>query len=380
MLCKKCKKQIEDDSIFCRFCGKKLVSEEKPRKKQKRPNGSGSVVELKGARTKPFEARIRQNGKQLSIGTFATKTEALIAIENVKLNGVSDIYNATFERVYHMLLAQKEEKVSDSAMTIYATSYAHFAPIKSMKMRDLRTAHIQTVIDEAYKSGLSYSTIKKLQSLASMMCQIAMANDLIDKNYAQLVNIPLSAPKSDKPSFTADQLERLWQLSETDSTAAIILALCYNGLRINEFLDIKKEHVDLDKRLIYAPGSKTDAGKDRIIVIPQDLVPIYKSMMEASGKYLCSSPQGKRYDAKNFRNRVFYTFLDKYGMNPDGKLSPHSCRHTYALLCVKYGLNQKATMDLLGHTKFSTTAEIYANATAKDVDFLLSEADKLRRA
>jgi integrase len=380
MLCKKCKKQIEDDSIFCRFCGKKLVSEEKPRKKQKRPNGSGSVVELKGARTKPFEARIRQNGKQISIGTFATKTEALIAIENVKLNGVSDIYNATFERVYHMLIAQKEEKVSDSAMTIYATSYAHFAPIKSMKMRDLRTAHIQTVIDEAYKSGLSYSTIKKLQSLASMMCQIAMANDLIDKNYAQLVNIPLSAPKSDKPSFTADQLERLWQLSETDSTAAIILALCYNGLRINEFLDIKKEHVDLDKRLIYAPGSKTEAGKDRIIVIPQDLVPIYKSMMEASGEYLCSSPQGKRYDAKNFRNRVFYTFLDKYGMNPDGKLSPHSCRHTYALLCVKYGLNQKATMDLLGHTKFSTTAEIYANATAKDVDFLLSEADKLRRA
>lgn len=380
MLCKKCKKQIEDDSIFCRFCGKKLVSEEKPRKKQKRPNGSGSVVELKGARTKPFEARIRQNGKQLSIGTFATKTEALIAIENVKLNGVSDIYNATFERVYHMLLAQKEEKVSDSAMTIYATSYAHFAPIKSMKMRDLRTAHIQAVIDEAYKSGLSYSTIKKLQSLASMMCQIAMANDLIDKNYAQLVNIPLSAPKSDKPSFTADQLEQLWQLSETDSTAAIILALCYNGLRINEFLDIKKEHVDLDKRLIYAPGSKTEAGKDRIIVIPQDLVPIYKSMMEASGEYLCSSPQGKRYDAKNFRNRVFYTFLDKYGMNPDGKLSPHSCRHTYALLCVKYGLNQKATMDLLGHTKFSTTAEIYANATAKDVDFLLSEADKLRRA
>lgn len=379
MICKKCKKQIENDSIFCRFCGKKLSNEDKPRKKARRAYGTGTIVQRKDRSISPFEARIRLNGKQKTVGYYATRAKAMIALEDISVNGISNLNNATIERVYEILIEQKENKVSDSAMTIYATSFAHFAPIKKMKMQDVRTAHIQAVIDEAYKKGLSYSTIKKIQSLGSMMCQIAMANDLIDKNYAQLVNIPLSAPKSDKPSFNADQLEQLWQLSETDSTASVILALCYNGLRINEFLDLKKEHVDLDKRLIYAPGSKTDAGKDRIVVIPRDLAPIYKRMMETPGEYLCSSPKGQRYDAKNFRNREFYPFLDKYGMNPDGKLSPHSCRHTYALLCVKYGLNQKATMDLLGHTKFSTTAEIYANATSRDVDFLLREADKLRR-
>lgn len=380
MICKKCKKTIEEDSIFCRFCGKKQVSEEKPRKKQKRPNGSGTVYKLSGNRSKPYCARVLINGKSILIGTYSTRPEALVALENANLNGISNIYNANVELIYNMLVEQKQDKVSDSALTLYATSFAHFQPIKNMKMRDLRTAHLQHIIDDAYKKGLSYSSIKKIQSLASMMCQIAMANDLIDKNYAQLVNIPLSAPKSEKPSFTAEQLETLWQLSETDDTAAIIVALCYNGMRINEFFDLKKEHVDLDKRLIYAPGSKTEAGKDRIVVIPHDLVNIYEKMMTSPGAYLCSSPKGQRYDAKNFRNREFYPFLDKYGMNPDKRLSPHSCRHTYALLCVKYGLNQKATMDLLGHTKFSTTAEIYANATAKDVAFLLREGDKLKRA
>lgn len=379
MICKKCKKQIEDDSIFCRFCGKKQLNEDKPRKKARRPYRSGSVVQRKGNSPKPFEARMCINGKQKTVGYYATRAEAMIRLEDISINGISNLNNATIERIYEILIEQKENKVSDSAMTIYVTSFAHFAPIRKMKMQDVRTAHIQAIIDEAYKKGLSYSTIKKIQSLGSMMCQIAMANDLIDKNYAQLVNIPLSAPKSEKPSFSTDQLEQLWQLSETDNTAAIILALCYNGLRINEFLDLKKEHVDLDKRLIYAPGSKTEAGKDRIVVIPRDLMPIYERMMQTPGEYLCASPKGQRYDAKNFRNREFYPFLDKYGMNPDGKLSPHSCRHTYALLCVKYDLNQKATMDLLGHTKFSTTAEIYANATSKDVDFLLREADKLRR-
>lgn len=379
MQCKKCKKEIEADSIYCRFCGKKQISEEKPRKKQKRPNGTGSVYKSPGNRQKPFVARIMQQGKLVTLGTYATRTEALIALESVQLNGVSNIYTATVKDVYNMLVEQKKEKVSNSGLTGYAASFGYLKPISNMAMRDLRTVHIQRVIDDAYKKGMSYSSIKKIQSLASMMCQIAMANDLIDKNYAQLVNIPLQAPKSEKPSFNSEQLEQLWILSETDNTAAIILALCYNGLRINEFFDLKKEHVDLNKRLIYAPGSKTEAGKDRIVVIPADLVPIYKNMMQSLGEYLCTSPQGKRYDAKNFRNREFYPFLDKHGMNPDGKLSPNSCRHTYALLCVKYGLNQKATMDLLGHSKFSTTAEIYANATAKDIDFLMREADKLKR-
>ena len=379
MQCKKCKKEIEADSIYCRFCGKKQISEEKPRKKQKRPNGTGSVYKSPGNRQKPFVARIMQQGKLVTLGTYATRTEALIALESVQLNGVSNIYTATVKDVYNMLVEQKKEKVSNSGLTGYAASFGYLKPISNMAMRDLRTVHIQRVIDDAYKKGMSYSSIKKIQSLASMMCQIAMANDLIDKNYAQLVNIPLQAPKSEKPSFNSEQLEQLWILSETDNTAAIILALCYNGLRINEFFDLKKEHVDLNKRLIYAPGSKTEAGKDRIVVIPADLMPIYKNMMQSPGEYLCASPQGKRYDAKNFRNRQFYPFLDKHGMNPEGKLSPHSCRHTYALLCVKYGLNQKATMDLLGHSKFSTTAEIYANATAKDIDFLMREADKLKR-
>ena len=379
MICKKCKKQIEDDSIFCRFCGKKLVSEEKPRKKQKRPSVTGSVYKLPGRRSKPYVARITQAGKLVTIGTYPTHAEALIALENVQLNGVSNIYNATVEDIYHMVIDQKEEKISSATLTNYAACWGYLGVLDKTKMRDVRTLHFQRIIDDAYKAGLSYSTLHKIQILGSLICKIAMANDLIDKNYAQLTNLPISAPKSEKPSFTSEQLDKLWQLSETESTAAIIVSLCYNGLRINEFLDLKKEHVDLDKRLIYAPGSKTEAGKDRVIVIPRDLVPIYKRMIASPGEYLCASPKGQRWDAKNFRNREFYPFLDKYGMNPDGKLSPHSCRHTYALLCVKYGLNQKATMDFLGHANFSTTAEIYANATAKDIDFLLQEADKLRR-
>jgi integrase len=160
--------------------------------------------------------------------------------------------------------------------------------------------------------------------------------------------------------------------------------MCYIGLRINEFLDLKKEHVDLKERVIFAPGSKTEAGKDRILIIPPVALPLFERMMETTGEYLFPSPSGKRYDAKNFRDRAFYPTLETYGLDkweidPSVKITPHSCRHTYAYLCVKNGLDPKATMDLMGHSKYSTSTELYAEATKHDIEFLRKEADKISK-
>lgn len=379
MICKKCKKQIEDDSIYCRFCGKKQASEEAPRKKNRRAHGTGTVVKLSGRRNKPYEARISKDGEQISIGTFGTHKEALIALENVNLNGISDIYNATFEDIYNMLRDQKENKVGDSGKEGYSASYNYLKHLANEKMRTIRTIHFQNAITKAHEQGKGYSTIRKIKSLGSMMCTIALAHDLISKNYAELADIPIEEPKSKKPSFTAEQLKYLWDLSDHDDTAAIIVALCYNGLRINEFFDIKKEHVDLERRIIFVPGSKTEAGTDRIIVIPTDVLHIYKKLMDTPSEYLCASPKGKRYNDTNFRNRKFYPFLEEHGLNPHKDITPHSCRHTFAWLCVTSSLNLMATKDMIGHSRFSTTADIYATATSKDIEFLIQEADKLRR-
>lgn len=380
MICKKCKKQIEDDSIYCRFCGKKQLSEEIPRKKQQRPHGTGTIVKLSGNRARPYSVRKTINGKLLHFGTYSTKAEAVLALDAANAQSFPTMYDATFEQIFELVIEQNQAKLTKSGLTNYHSGYKHLSHLSSSKMRDFRTQHLQDAISKAQAEGFGYPTWKKMQNIASLMCKLAMANDLIDKNYAQLVNMPEKKKKVEKTSFSTEQLSTLWNVWECDTDAAVILALCYNGLRINEFLDLKKEHVDIEKRLIYAPGSKTDAGKDRIIAIPIDVLPIYESLMKSEGEYLYSSPDGKRWDSTNYRKRRFSPTLDKYNLNPDGDITPHSCRHTYAMLCVKNNLNEKATMDLMGHSKYSTTMEIYADATAKDIDFLRSEADKLRRA
>ena len=247
-----------------------------------------------------------------------------------------------------------------------------------MKMRNIRTDHIQHLINSASDSGKGLATLKKIQNLASLLCKFAMANDIIDKNYAQLIIMPKSEKKADKVSFTREQLDTMWNLQKSDDGIGSILLLCYTGLRINEFLDIKKEYVDIDLGIIKAPGSKTESGKNRIIALPRVIIPIVEQFLQKAGEYLYSTASGKRWNSSNYRNRVFNPTLNKYNLNMSGKITPHSCRHTYAWLCVTNGVNQKATMDLLGHSKYSISAEIYADATKKDIDFLCSEANKIK--
>ena len=67
MLCIKCKQNIDDDSIYCKFCGKKQGKVEKP-KELRKPNGYGSVIKLGGRRRKPWAVRMTEadaQGKEL---------------------------------------------------------------------------------------------------------------------------------------------------------------------------------------------------------------------------------------------------------------------------------------------------------------------------
>lgn len=384
MTCKKCKKEIEDGSIFCRFCGKKQIESSAP-KPLKRANGMGTVYKMEGRRRKPWVARMHVGKKRILLGSFATKTEALKCLESANTNNkISSIYDHTVEDIYNMLIDLNKDRLTKSGLTNYKSGYNYLEPMKNIKMRDIRTIHIQDAINRANEEGKGFATWKKIQNVASLMCQLAMANDLIDKNYAQLVTMPGTKIKAEKPSFSPAQLDKMWELWQIEDAILAVLAMCYIGLRINEFLDLKKEHVDLKERVIFAPGSKTEAGKDRILIIPPVALPLFEKMMNTDGEYLFPSPTGKRYDAKNFRDRAFYPVLETYGLdkweiNPNVKITPHSCRHTYAYLCVKNGLDPKATMDLMGHSKYSTSTELYAEATKHDIEFLRREADKISR-
>lgn len=77
----------------------------------------------------------------------------------------------------------------------------------------------------------------------------ALKYDICNKDYSTYVDVAKykdrNPNKLDRNKFSKEEVERVWTMQE-DSYYQIVLMLLYNGCRISEFLDLKKENVHLE--------------------------------------------------------------------------------------------------------------------------------------
>lgn len=110
------------------------------------------------------------------------------------------------------------------------------------------------------------------------------------------------------------------------------------------------------KRNCLVGGGKTKAGTNRVVTVSPK-IKAFVSDSAASGGYLFPDDNGKQFSLKDF-TEVFYAALDQIGIdNPivgEGtkkrhRLTPHSCRHTFATLMKRVPGAAKDKQELIGH-------------------------------
>ncbi len=380
MICVKCRAEIADESLYCRYCGKKQVKE--VRKATKRANGTGTVYKLSGKRRAPYVAVVSSTEKQKQqktvLGYFQTKTEALNALDAARINPIPDGYNLTLDEIYESWSSKHYEKISQSTENSYKAAWLYLKPYGKIKMRTITSRHIQAAIDDAVEKGKSLSTCSKIKVVASSLCRFAMKDDIINKDYAQFVILP-EENKKEKEVFSTKDIELLWKC-KNEKTAQIILVLIYTGVRINELFSMEMKNVYVDKQYMVG-GSKTDAGKDRIIPIHQAVLPFVKQWIEKnkSGTYLLPNARGGKTDVKNFRTRQFYPLLKRIGILSDDEkphLTPHSTRHTFISEMVRNSSKPEYLQRIVGHEQYNTTIDLYTHITNEDINSLISEVNQ----
>lgn len=363
MICVKCKKEITDGSAFCPLCGKKQARE--PRKTMKRANGMGSVYKLSDKRRRRPWVALKN---KVIIGYYPTKTDALTALESFSGRDLSERYNMTFAEAYELWSDEHFRSVKEKGEEAYRNAFKnHAVMLHGMKMRDLRTADYQAVIDELDKAGKSRSTMEKCQQLFGQLSRWAVREEISTTDFAQFVKIP-QKEKAEKEIFTDEEIKVLFK-NDADSTARIILILIFTGVRIGELFSAPKSAVNIQDGYMVG-GEKTKAGRDRIIAFPDCILKYVSDLYDAApdGGKLIDGYGGDK-SPNNFRKRQYYPTLERLGIR---KLNPHCTRHTFITRAVKQGVDMDELLRIVGHVDKDTT-QLYLHDEAETIRGIIKD-------
>jgi integrase len=291
------------------------------------------------------------------IGYFGTRAEALAALAEYHKTPIGiqrdvtlgELYEKWYANYYTKAPPEDQEKRFKTAES-YRTAWNHLSVLKDMKVREIKTSHLQDVIHTMEnEKGLSYSSCHKVKVLAGILMKLALADDIIDTNYANMVKVS-KGEKKKAEIFSDLEIKRLWEHVDTVEWVDTILIFIYTGMRIKEMLTLTKFNVDIDEMLITG-GVKTDAGRDRIIPIHEDIQPLVRKWYNMPGSHFISR-DGKPIRPEYYRQYLYYPTLEKLGIR---RLNPHKARHTFSTLLHRAGVDMDTRQKLLGHSDVATT-------------------------
>ena len=367
MACVKCGKELQPDFLYCPWCGKKQVTEQK-KSSRSRPNGTGSVYK----RGKTWQASIVQgyvvgdDGKMKTIrttkGGFRTKKEAMEYLPTLR--------NAPTRKVPTLMdlwgiyqTSKKYLKLSDSRKEKYAIAWKKLESLWFWKIDDLTTFDLQNAVDSVADT---YYTARDLKNLLSKLYQLALPDEFVKLNLSDYIELPDLKAKEQQP-FNAAEIALLW----TDYTSGnwwtgYILLMIYTGMMPGELLDAKKSHIDWEGRQIRGAGKKTDTRRQTPIVLADFILPVLADLCEhTAGDKLIKVNKDNFYE-------IYYATLERAGCR---RLTPYSCRHTAATTLALENIPPSVIQQIMRHAKFSTT-EKYIHVS---IDPMLEAVNRLQQ-
>lgn len=354
MECVKCKKQIQDDAVYCPYCGRRQTAE--PRKHKKRANGTGTICKLSGNRTKPWAAR----KNDVFIGTYTTRGEAQKALERLTDVDVNEKFNLTFSQIYEKWKPEHQREIGTSAMNSYAWAYNHCEKLHDKKYRSLRTSDFQEVILDLENKNMSKSSCQKCMNLFGQLSSWAIREEIIGTDYSRFVTT-VAKQKTEGIVLSTESIQKIQK--STNNAADIVLILLATGCRPNELFHAKLENC---QDTYFIGGSKTKAGRNRIIAVAKIGQRSYKKILTAAkmkgAENLIDGYSGNK-DYNNFAKREFKELVEEVGE----KFTPYDCRHTFATLAKRSGVDPQTLRRMLGHASLQTTDKYYTHLDKDDI-------------
>ena len=242
---------------------------------------------------------------------------------------------------------------------------------------------------------LSDKTISEYHRFISSILTTAVQWQVIPSNPCQRVKPP-KVKQKEAQALDEKEVSELLQCLENEPLKykTAIMMLLYTGMRRGELcglnwsdIDLENGIVNIDKAILYLPDRgiyedslKTKQSK-RIIRIPKDMVDLLNQyrIYQLENKLILGDKwrESKKVFTTDYGSVIhpdtlskwFKKFIKRHNL-PNVHI--HSLRHTAATLLIASGVDIATVSKRLGHSKKSTTLDIYTHAV-KSADAVAAE-------
>jgi site-specific recombinase XerD len=155
----------------------------------------------------------------------------------------------------------------------------------------------------------------------------------------------------------------------------LLLTLVYSsGLRVGEVVTLKKEHIDLSRKVVYIKSGK--GRKDRCTVLSEKAALFLSEYYDSYGieTWLFPGQPANRHLSIRSAQRIFEKAALHAGIIK--KTSIHGLRHTFATHLLENGTDIRYIQSLLGHSSLRTT-ERYTHVARRNILSVQSPLDSI---
>lgn len=296
----------------------------------------------------------------MCIGTYETRYDAQKALERITDLTITDKYNMTLKQVYERWKVEHSRTIEPKTLRDYEWAFNLCESLHDRKIRSILRSDYQAAIIAQEVKGRGKGTCNKVRVVLSMLNRWAYEEGIIVTNNAD--NLSTTAKQlTTRETFSKEEIESIKKSKLEAADISLILISC--GCRPGELFKVPLSDCHDS---YFIGGSKTEAGKNRVIPIGKDGVDAYlkikKHAIEVGGSLLIDGYKGSHVYS-NFAKREWKTLMEEIGSA--GK-TPYSCRHTFITNAIRGGMDLPVLEAIVGHLDRETT-RIYTHLRANDL-------------
>ena len=262
---------------------------------------------------------------------------------------------------------------------------------RNLTLRELEARHLQMFYSEMLRK-VKPNTVIHYHAIIHSALKYAVKTDMLVQNVADKVDRPKK--NSFQPVFlSAEEMQKMFEALRGTKLELPVLVAAFYGFRRGEVLGLKWDAIDFERgtisvirtvTTITVDGKQTEIEQQsaktksslRTLPLIGSFREYFLQVKEAQelNKQICGNCYNHKYDGfvfvdelgermrANYLTSAFPKFLESHGLR---RMRFHDLRHSCASLLLANGVPLKHIQEWLGHSDFTTTANIYAHLDYK---------------